>query len=758
MKRLLLFILAALVVSGTAIGQERVQTLPGAIVYANPNTALGPVDAGMIGTVARVRERKSTVWKEVNFDNPSVTDGWLVESDLEPAREVPPPPPPPPPVVADSIAFPIEVMAPGDTTITVRVKVLPGKAASLYLRTHSATYEPTRAYGRRKAGVRINNGPWVDITNTNVSCLSEQELLMLCVDGPYATLSFTIGTDLLGEPVEGNNDISLRFQYVHPDVSSGYRVLDLDVLDFTGQSIVDRSGFVAPEAPPAKASPADQVARGRALYDQRGWLTDGPSGPVIKAACADCHVAGGYDLRYFGYTENAIKVRGAFHGLSKQEAEDIAAFVMSLPIEPVGKPWDPPYQPGMRLDMRPANDWAAGAGLGSVLPHDSLMAKHLFPGGVEMDPFGRINRREIPIAIQLPDWNEWLPTRHPIDTWGDEFEQGPAWASYVALYERWGNPATLADDIAKRRLPRQMEGMFDAFKDFVRAKQESAGNSGTLRDLDVGIQQMDLYRLAAVKTFELMQVYSLNETPVTLYPNEGEARGWFSVARTLFNNAPHISGSGKGDVGTCYKQYFDVAWYGLQSVVNAGNRQGSGMKPADWKYTYGHIRDLKKACGYAMPYLYTAEYLTAIQNGTNDAKPGTSDGFYLRHTHPIQVVGHAFKSGGTPYDKNPFGELPLSVRRDIAAATIAGVGRYLTAHPPSEWARSSGLEAIEPATHVPAPCKLSSDPTDGTEYAYQFGCTIEAAVILGVDTESLTPLLAWLNQAWPLYNWNALTE
>ena len=42
-----------------------------------------------------------------------------------------------------------------------------------------------------------------------------------------------------------------------------------------------------------------------------------------------------------------------------------------------------------------------------------------------------MNTREIPVAIQFPDWNEWLPRVHPKDAWGTTFVTHPAHTRYT---------------------------------------------------------------------------------------------------------------------------------------------------------------------------------------------------------------------------------------------------------------------------------------------------------------------------------------
>ena len=35
-----------------------------------------------------------------------------------------------------------------------------------------------------------------------------------------------------------------------------------------------------------------------------------------------------------------------------------------------------------------------------------------------------MNAREIPVPIQFPDWNAWLPVMHPLDIWTPEAGAG----------------------------------------------------------------------------------------------------------------------------------------------------------------------------------------------------------------------------------------------------------------------------------------------------------------------------------------------
>ncbi len=114
-----------------------------------------------------------------------------------------------------------------------------------------------------------------------------------------------------------------------------------------------------------------------------------------------------------------------FHGLTAQQGDQIASYIRSLniPAPASARPWNPPYQPGPGMDSRPVTEWAAGAGLDAVLNNDVEMLPYLMPGGSTANwaSTGFINQRELPITMQLPDWNRWLPTVHPLDIFGSTF-------------------------------------------------------------------------------------------------------------------------------------------------------------------------------------------------------------------------------------------------------------------------------------------------------------------------------------------------
>ena len=223
------------------------------------------------------------------------------------------------------------------------------------------------------------------------------------------------------------------------------------------------------DAPDSWAPPlpdAASIHAGRELWRTASLVANSlPNSPRIQAHCGDCHTQDGRDLKYFNFSNESIISRARFHGLSTLQSEQIASYIRSLPVPNPGRPWNPPYQPGPGVDEQPLSNWAAGAdsrgSLRRIRTHcriwfastaTSLTQSPQSQSGDAPDlrelvrqitpamfhPDGNLSAREIPIALQLPDWNQWLPRVHPKDAWGTAFLQ-ESHCFVAALYDGEGH-------------------------------------------------------------------------------------------------------------------------------------------------------------------------------------------------------------------------------------------------------------------------------------------------------------------------------
>src|ERR1019366_6597508 len=326
---------------------------------------------------------------------------------------------------AGRLSMPIEVVGQDGAMASIAVDLPSSEAArvrSLWMQIHGLSYSAM-------VSVQLNAGAWLPLSNDTVA-VAEPGRSYGGIGGGFATLRLTLPLPS-GAAVAGSNTI--RFRFNHSDgLVSGFRVLAFNLLRADGTMVLP-AGLFSEDDPntwtPPRPAAAD-IAAGRTLWYNAPLVVNNQQGAAaIKAHCADCHAQDGRDLKYFNFSNASIAARAQFHGLSLTEGEQIASYIRSLPLANPGRPWNPPYQPGPGVDGEPVANWAAGAGFEWVLDKDEASLSFIFgsanpPFRITPESFrpdGNLNPREIPIALQLPDWNHWLPRVHPLDAWGADF-------------------------------------------------------------------------------------------------------------------------------------------------------------------------------------------------------------------------------------------------------------------------------------------------------------------------------------------------
>ncbi len=325
-------------------------------------------------------------------------------------------------------------------------------AKSLYVTCHRCGfYDPpefealAKPLTTVKASLRIvgssDDAPWIDITNSSVQ-VDDVPRAHGGINGALVTLGFHVPIDdatrarLVATPAV--NRIEFRFNGTDGN-SNGFRILDVQFQDGAAHELspVPRVWADVSIEKVAGQNASSASAAGQALWTGRNLLIKSPIVPTtIRAACNDCHAADGRDLQYFNYSNNSIVQRSRFHGLTEEQGKNIAAYIRTslfgrVPHVAAAAPWNPPYQPGAGLDGKPVVEWAAGAGIDAVLPDGKRFVKALVAQPIDdaplsvsqaeldraMDPTKVLNTREMPVPLQFPDWNAWLPIVHPLDIW-----------------------------------------------------------------------------------------------------------------------------------------------------------------------------------------------------------------------------------------------------------------------------------------------------------------------------------------------------
>jgi hypothetical protein len=570
--------------------------------------------------------------------------------------------------VADElVALPIEVMGVEGTSVAVQFKLSAPQAqlaTQLWLQTHNIRYA-------EKASVKINDGAWVPLNNNTVQ-LEGNSKTYGGIGGSIATLKMSLALSAGALQAESNT-ITFRFNKSN-GLSMGYRVVAFNLLDAAGNKLLPATAFseITPENFKAPSTDAAQIAEGLKLWSaavlRKNYFAGAPN---IKAHCADCHTQSGADLKYFGYTNHSVVERAKFHGLSDSQGLQIAAYIRSLPVRAVGRPWNPPYQPGPGTSAKAIDEWAAGAGMANVPEDDWETIRAIFPQGPKREAimegdgnsFKRFSTHDTPIAFQLPDWNHWLPEVHPFDAFPEGwFETTNNYKHYKKIRQQLQGKS--AEQIKQwYRESNTGSGAYSstgifamlAWSGFGTDQGRSTGTGeaidtlfsdkkdGNGRITDPAIAKK-LYSLALwkmVKHFELHEEFQLTGMATEVRGAEFTGydasyalpRAWIGVNRVVFDASPFLTGLEGGVTGSesgnndFNYDYLSNSWYQLQVILNAGQRQNGGFSVVDFPYAFGFLSSMDRLTDFRQAGRNVLWSLKGMEECDNQREPNTWEGW-----------------------------------------------------------------------------------------------------------------------------------
>jgi hypothetical protein len=680
--------------------------------------------------------------------------------------------------VADLPVMPVEVIGPAGYIEAITVTVGdPTNINRLWLQCHRCGWRDSTVQSGinrgAKASVRLNGGAWVDISNTTAA-VEEPEASSGGIGGGYNTTRFTVP---VAGARKGKNTLEFRFN-ANDGLSVGYRILDLNFLRSDNRSALgkyamtldDPTKWVAQPSATTNPNLSADIAAGSALWLGSVALKESPlSNRVLKASCSSCHAVDGRDLKYFNYSDWSIQERAKFHGLTTTQGKQLAAYIRSLnvPAPKQARPWNPPYQPGPGLDAKPVAEWAAGAGLSAVLRTDAEMLPFLFPNGTSdsairgvIDKTKTLNVREMPVAIQFPDWNDWLPHEHPIDAFETQFLTHPVSNSTLpqlfADLDTYLTNTPISQAISSGQLYNKLNTFASASTNFSNPVATAALQAG----VDSERITTSIATWGAVKQWELMQRYNLEDKAALVHGSFGEPRSWLTMRRNVFEIAPHRSAENNSNFPfqiVAVGKYLSTSWYQLQLTINAGNRKGVNLWPVDWNYQPNHIVGLHtQGDGPIHPLRYIASHTKMFQQyADGDPMATTSLGFRQIHIQRyVPGQGH-----GVILDS-----LPAAMRVNAYEALLNATMDVLSAYRPEDWVRGTpnGTSTVEPVDYVLTNKAITRGALSGVCHGGEFANCWYSAIPyykeIGVDTAVITRLIDWGKAMWPApgNNWDAL--
>jgi hypothetical protein len=634
-------------------------------------------------------------------------------------------------VSAAPIVLPIEVFGSNGTTASASFEMprpLPQLGElQLSLKIAGLEYDS-------QASLKINNSQWLPISSENV-ILTKNAAAFGGIGGGFHTfrLRMRLPIDCL---VSGSNTIVFRFNRTNGR-SSGFRVLAFN-LQSAGVDLLPAAAFTNDD--PSKWQPplndAADISAGGTLWNTASLL-EAVSGAAIKAHCSDCHAQDGRDLKYFNYSNLSIRTRAMFHGLTAQQGDQIASYIRSLnvPTSSYARPWNPPYQPGPGLDSRPVSDWAAGAGIDAVVDNDADSLQYIMPGGSTAN-LGRdayLNQREIPIALQLPDWNHWLPTVNPLDAFGDQFSNSGLVSEYARLRSELipNDPASYkAHYLDILVWLSKQNGLFN----LVRQPQTSAAWNNPVYHREI----YSVGQWLMVKSWELNQEFGLEGMSRAVYGPQAADRAWYTnqsfATSPIIQKIPHPS-AGIGNGSHIAYTYDSFIWYQTQLILNDGNGTQRGTYPIDQ--------------GYALAYLFND---LTWDGATNQVRVGTAGMM-------MEWLAKILQSGNNLADSSPYFMVYFPGVRATWSDVTPSQKRQLMNTWVSVWAAYvQGLSAEQLFTARPGSAPLAF-PTFSLVQPGSFTGDLSWALprlaYEGVDPEPLNQIAKWASGIWPTYDWIA---
>jgi len=253
--------------------------------------------------------------------------------------------------------------------------------------------------------------------------------------------------------------------------------------------------------------------------------------------------------------------------------------------------------------------WAAGAGLAWALDDEAETYNYLFPNGVTNESVSvddALKMWHVPLALQFPDWNEWLPKHHPLDIWGDTFlndRAGPRdnwpWSVYYGegtdrdarneFLTCWDNSGGNIDACFNSARS-VLKMLYEDAKQW--GNRKSSGAEPEYEDIsesdDRSFRRATLMKWAAVKTWELTSTYDLADETHKNVANADVLQIPTRGGRNYFDIPPHLSGpwAGPNHSSGTWANWHNNAWYELNTTINHGKGFGTGISPNDWKYQH----------------------------------------------------------------------------------------------------------------------------------------------------------------------------
>jgi hypothetical protein len=415
--------------------------------------------------------------------------------------------------------------------------------------------------------------------------------------------------------------------------------------------------------------------------------------------------------------------------------------------------------------------------------------------------------RELPVAVQMPDWNQWLPRVHPSDAFlssrsavtQDEDGNNVGTPFYDYLYQRAVRDPSSRNlgDMTKRLEKWLSRGGTCYSQTVTKGPGWRANNSTVLQAISLGkvisstisesacsstrydraltrpVEEAKhgLIAWLTVKHWELFHGNNLETRSAQLTQpvcigstcvDASEARGWVTddrvdIGMNVFNRAPHYVGYNSREFQYQHEvvaSYETSIWYHLQMVLNAGHRRTG---PNHYIYTIDHIEYMQKYSGVSQSFRFWAGMIKERQTQTTGRYGDVENGLQLDSAQPYRYYSDKYgdtrvRSGvGSVLWKRIVDRLLLDLAQD------ASRGNW-TATMQDGALQSSSSTDFSLCTEC---FKSTSSPHPFPDVALvgrNNARVIPQLRQLGVSETSIGALIDWSKKTWPRGPWEQLRQ
>ena len=333
---------------------------------------------------------------------------------------------------------------------------------------------------------------------------------------------------------------------------------------------------------------------------------------------------------------------------------------------------------------------------------------------------------DIPLSVQLIDWNRWLPKIHPLDMsphaeWNSapvDFLADPLYTNYTTVR------ASLEADRDGFVTGPNFRGQLGAMKGDINSLAGSPfkmslnpfpNENTTPGDDGEDKQTVDqVYSAAiwsAVKLFEVMHEFDLIRMPRAFWGYNARDRQWFAN-RHIFDVSPHRQRILKGD-GTAaavgdgnprtINLYLSNAWYELQRQLNSSARNAvtNGFGTIDWEYVDGVLKEQQIEVNRERDAYWRLNWMRSAMvegdagytpyGGGHDSVASDNYQFDYKAAHATNFQDHSanflrFLHGdGTTDEGGSWGELPVAEENSYLTPAFQVWLESFARFPQSEW-------------------------------------------------------------------------